>query len=65
MGKRLDALAPVQYKQGEEVKTRWVKLGVAFETRGGGWQLLLDASPAPVDGQYKVVLMEPKERDTF
>jgi hypothetical protein len=37
---------------------------VAFKSRtGNGYSLLLDAIPAPTDGQFKILLMEPKPRD--
>ena len=44
-------------------KNYWTRIGVAFPAKQGpGWNVLLDAMPAPVDGQFKIMLMEPKER---
>lgn len=59
MAERLDALS-VRESNG---KSYWTKIGVAFPTKdGSGWNVLLDAIPAPVDGQFKVSLMVPKPR---
>lgn len=45
-------------------KKYYTKLGVMFPNRnGGGFSLALDAMPASVDGQYRIVLFEPKPRD--
>ncbi len=56
MTDRLDALA-VREKDGKSYFTR---VGVAFPAKqGSGWSVLLDAMPAPVDGQFKILLREP------
>ena len=60
MTERLDALT-VRESNG---KSYFTKIGVAFPARNGnGFSVLLDAMPAPTDGQFKILLMEPKERD--
>ena len=60
MSERLDALA-VRESGG---KSWFTKIGVAFPSRNGnGFSVLLDAMPAPTDGQFKILLMVPKERD--
>jgi hypothetical protein len=60
MSDRFDALA-VRESNG---KSYFTKIGVAFKSRtGNGYSLLLDAIPAPTDGQFKILLMEPKPRD--
>ncbi len=57
---RLDAMS-VRERDG---KSYWSRVGVAFPAKQGpGWTLYLDSVPAPVDGQYKIMLMEPKPRD--
>lgn len=57
---RLDAMS-AREKDG---KTYWNRVGVAFPAKQGpGWTVFLDSVPAPVDGQYKIMLMEPKPRD--
>lgn len=57
---RLDALS-VRESNG---KSYFTKIGVAFPARNGnGFSVLLDAMPAPVEGQFKILLMEPKPRE--
>lgn len=62
---RLDVLATREYQTGHgETKTSFTRIGVALPNRrGDGYTLLLDAMPAPVDGQFKMLLMPPKTRD--
>lgn len=53
---RLDAMT-VRESNG---KSYWTKIGVAFPAKQGeGWTVLLDAMPAPVEGQFKILLREP------
>lgn len=59
MSNRLDALA---VREGKDGKNYFNKIGAAFETKNGGWSVVLDCIPAPVDGQFKILLMEPRER---
>jgi hypothetical protein len=60
MTERLDALT-VRESNG---KSYFTKIGVAFPSRNGnGYSVLLDAMPAPTDGQFKILLMEPKPRE--
>lgn len=41
-------------------KSYWTKIGVAFPAKQGeGWTVLLDAMPAPAEGQFKILLREP------
>ncbi len=57
---RLDAMTV--RKVGE--KNYWTKIGVAFPAKQGpGWNVMLDAIPAPVEGQFKIMLMAPKPKD--
>lgn len=45
-------------------KTYWTKIGVMFENKSGkGFNLLLDAIPASVDGQYRISLFEPNNNN--
>lgn len=56
---RLDALS-VRENNG---KSYFTKIGAAFPNKSGnGFSVLLDAMPAPVDGQFKILLREPQER---
>lgn len=60
MTTRLDALSARE----SNGKTYWTRVGVAFQSKDGtGWNVLLDAMPAPVDGQFKITLMVPKPRE--
>lgn len=63
MTNRLDALLARDYEAGGEKKTAFTKIGAAFETKSGGWSVVLDAMPAPVDGQFKILLMKPKPKE--
>jgi len=64
MAKRFDVAAPREYTDRDgNKKTSWNNLGVAFE-KDGKISILLNALPMPgPDGQAKLILMEPKERD--
>ena len=56
---RLDAMSPRE----SNGKTYWTRLGVAWPAKQGiGYTVVLDAMPAPVEGQFKIVLMEPKPK---
>lgn len=60
MTDRLDAMT-VRESNG---KSYWTRIGVAFPAKqGAGWTVLLDAVPASVDGQYKIMLREPLPKD--
>lgn len=61
MSIRLDALAVREDKNG---KSWFTKLGAAFPNKDGkGYTLMLDAMPAPTDGQFKIMLREPLPKD--
>lgn len=62
---RLDAVAAREYTTGQgETKTSFTRVGVALPTkRGDGYTLLLEAIPAPTEGQFRILLMPPKPRD--
>lgn len=58
--RRLDAIS-VRESNG---KSYFKNIGVAFENKAGdGWNVLLDAMPAPTDGQFKFMLKPPQQRD--
>jgi hypothetical protein len=60
MSERLDALT-VRENNG---KSYFTKVGAAFPNRDGkGYTILLDAMPAPTDGQFKIMLREPLPKD--
>jgi len=57
---RLDALT-VRESNG---KSYFTKIGVAFPNKDGkGFTVLLDAMPAPTEGQFKVMLRQPLPRE--
>ena len=57
---RLDALA-VRESNG---KSYFTKIGAAFPNKDGkGYSVVLDCMPAPVDGQFKVMLRAPLPKD--
>lgn len=70
MTQRLEAFITRKYvtREGEE-KTAWTRVGVAFaHSKGGGWNVSLEAFPAPTvkDGKppaYELVLMPPRPKD--
>lgn len=58
---RYDALTVREDKNG---KAWFTKIGAAFANRNGnGYTIMLDAMPASADGQYKIMLREPQQRD--
>ncbi|MBO9380053.1 hypothetical protein GG804_25115 [Sphingomonas histidinilytica] len=60
MSERLDAMTVREHNG----KKYWTKLGSAFPARqGSGYTLVLDAIPASLDGQYRIILTEPKPRE--
>lgn len=63
MAERLDVLLAREYQAGNETKTAYTKVGVAFATKNGGWSVKMEAMPAPVDGMYSFVLFPPKPRE--
>lgn len=62
MSERLDVLA-VREVNG---KSYYTKIGAAFPLKSGvGYSVVAHAISAPVDGQYKFILMPPKHNDGF
>lgn len=58
---RYDAL----YGKENNGRTYWSKCGAMFKNRNGsGYTLVLDAIPAPVDGQYRISLFEPNNNNS-
>lgn len=53
----------VAFRKTQQGKTFAVRLGSAVQSKNGdGWQLYLDAIPAPVDGQYVLSVVPPREQ---
>lgn len=60
MALRYDALSARE----SNGKSYFTKIGVAFPNKDGkGFSILLDAIPAPTDGQFKIMLREPLPKD--
>lgn len=60
MTDRLDVLLTREYTAGNETKTAFTKVGVAFPTKNGGYTVKMEAFPAPKDGAYSFVLFPPR-----
>jgi len=64
MSDRYEAVAVRKYQQNGEEKTAFTNIGVAFKMRDrDGFSLRLHCLPAPVDGEYSILLFPPKPRD--
>lgn len=66
MNQRLDAVAARKYtdKQSGEEKTAYTRIGVAWPFKDRpGYTVRLEAMPAPTDGEFTILLFEPKARD--
>lgn len=62
MSERLDAVMGRKSKDGQ--KTHWTKIGAAFPNKQGeGYTVVLDAIPAPEEGQYRISLFVPKPKE--
>lgn len=47
MSKRYNVTSPRKYMSQGQEKTQWLKIGVAFESDKGGFDIQLDALPLP------------------
>lgn len=64
MAERYDAVAARKYTVNGEEKSAFTNIGVAFPMKDrDGFSLRLHCLPAPVDGEYSVLLFPPKPRD--
>jgi hypothetical protein len=53
----------VSFRSTKSGKTFALRLGSAVPRRDGkGWQLWLDAMPAPINGQYELCIVPPRQR---
>ena len=63
---RFDVISIREYadRQTGETRKNTTRIGVAFPFKDKpGFTVLLDAVPAPQEGQFKLLLVEPRERD--
>ncbi len=64
MTDRYDAVAVRKYEQNGEEKCSFTNIGVAFKMRDrDGYSLRLHCLPAPVNGEYSILLFPPKPKD--
>lgn len=60
MSKRYEAVAVREYEQNGETKKAFTNIGAMFEMKErDGWSLRLHCLPAPVDGEYSILLFPP------
>ncbi len=52
----------ISFKTSKSGKTYAVRLGTAKRRDNGGFNLYLDAMPAPQDGQYALTIAEPRQQ---
>lgn len=58
-----DRFDVIQFKKSQNDKTYAVRLGSAVQSKNGvGWNLYMDAFPAPVDGQFKFSIVPQREK---
>lgn len=65
MANRMDIVTP---RAGSDGKTYFTKIGVAFETKAGGWSLSFEALPLPSLNdkgalECRALMMPPRDRD--
>jgi hypothetical protein len=64
MADRYDAVAARKYTVNGEEKSSFTNIGVAFPMKDrDGFSLRLHCLPAPVDGEYSILLFPPKPRE--
>jgi hypothetical protein len=64
MSQRYEAVAVRKFEQNGETKSAFTNIGVAFPMRDrDGYSLRLHCLPAPVDGEYQILLFPPKPKD--
>jgi len=64
MTDRYEAVAVRKYTSNGEEKSAFTNIGVAFAMKGrDGYSVRLHCLPAPVDGEYTILLMPPKPKD--
>lgn len=58
-----DRYEVVSFRKTPAGKTFAIRCGSAVKrTQGDGFQLYLDAIPAPIDGQWQLVVQPPREK---
>jgi hypothetical protein len=64
-GKNMKQLvAAIERGEGDEKKTYWTRIGVAFENRDGSWNLRFDFLPArPAETTIQLRAFDAKEKE--
>jgi hypothetical protein len=64
MTQRYEAVAVRRYEQNGEDKAAFTNIGVAWPMKDrDGYTLRLHCLPAPVDGEYQILLFPPKPKE--
>lgn len=64
MSQRYEAVAVRRYEQNGETKSAFTNIGIAWPMKErDGFTLRLHCLPAPVDGEYQILLMPPKPKE--
>lgn len=64
MANRYDAVAVREYEVNGETRTAFTNIGVAFPLKEkDGFSLRLHCLPAPMEGEYRILLFPPKPKD--
>ena len=62
--KMMKLVAVVQYGEGDNKKSRWTNIGIAFENRDGSWNLRFDYLPAnPATTTIQMRPFDPRSDD--
>lgn len=56
---RQDVVCPIETGEGDSKKTRWVKVGSAWDKGNGKWSIVLDALPT----NGRLMIFPPKEQE--
>lgn len=62
--RRFDVFTIREYKHQKQIKSEWIRLGVAFETRNGNFRVRLSALPLPnpKNGLAELFICSPRTR---
>ncbi len=63
---RMDVFSIREYRIGNEMKKRWLKVGTAFENRDGSWNVRLEACPLPSreSGLIELHMRSPRQDES-
>jgi hypothetical protein len=60
---RFDALSAHEYEHNGEKRTEWMRLGRAFPNANGGYTIRMRAMPAPINGEFVVIVKKRDPKD--